>query len=141
MSTRLVGGWIVIGALQGGAYGLLFALLAAKRAVSTGAGLIWGLGYAFVLWLALPAGVIPVAIGDMPSIGMLDTARAHFPELVAHIVLLGVPLGVTLGTLGGLRPVPGRAPFSLSRALMVGGLSGVMGGWVFGQLVETPSHR
>src|SRR6516225_3512763 len=46
--------------LEGAAYGLIFALLFGPRATSPGAGLIWGLGYAFLLWVAVPAGILPV---------------------------------------------------------------------------------
>ena len=40
---------VVTGVLLGGLYGVLFALFVARRAVSPGAGLVWGLGYAFIL--------------------------------------------------------------------------------------------
>jgi uncharacterized membrane protein YagU involved in acid resistance len=65
--------------------------------------------------------------------GMLDTARAHFPELVAYVLCFGVPLGVALGTWGGLQPQPGQTPFSFPRAVVVGGLAGIFGGWAFGK--------
>src|SRR6266540_3004871 len=86
--------------LLGMLYGLIFALFGASRAVSPGAGLLWGLGYSFVLWLAIPEGIVPVLMGGMPSMGMLDTARAHFPELVAYTLCFGAPLGLALGTWG-----------------------------------------
>ena len=121
------------GVALGGLYGLLFALLAARRAVSPGAGLLWGLGWALLLWLAGPAGVFPLWGSGAPAMGMVQTARAHFPDLVAYLLCFGLPLGVTLGTLGGLRPPPGQAPFSLPRALVVGGVAGVVGGWAFGR--------
>ncbi|MCW5966985.1 MAG: hypothetical protein KIT57_00595 [Blastocatellales bacterium] len=125
-------GSILLGAL----YGLIFALLAARRAVSPGAGLLWGLGYAFLLWLAIPAGIVPVLMDGMPTMGMLDAARAHFPELIAYTICFGTPLGLALGTLGlfqtelrGERP----QPFSWPRAIIVGGLAGIVGGWAFGK--------
>jgi uncharacterized membrane protein YagU involved in acid resistance len=117
----------------GGLYGLVFALVCAPHAVSAGAGLVWGLGYSFILWLALPAGLLPVTMGGMPAMGMLDTARAHFPELVAYVLCFGVPLGVALGAWGGLQPQPGQARFSFPRAVVVGGLAGIFGGWAFGK--------
>jgi hypothetical protein len=40
---------VVTGVGLGGLYGLVFALLCAPRAVSAGAGLVWGLGYSFIL--------------------------------------------------------------------------------------------
>jgi uncharacterized membrane protein YagU involved in acid resistance len=116
----------------GGLYGLLFALLAAGRATGPGAGLLWGLGYALVLWLAGPAGSFPLLAGA-PEMGTLDAARARFPELAAYLLCFGLPLGVALGTLGGLSARAGAAPFSLPRALVVGGMAGVVGGWAFGK--------
>ncbi len=126
---------LVGGVALGGLYGLLFALLAARRAVSPGAGLLWGLGYALLLWLAGPAGLFPLlgGAGGASAMGMLDTARAHFSELVAYLLCFGLPLGVTLGILGGLRPPPGQERFSLPRALVVGGVAGIVGGWAFGK--------
>nr|MBA3791215.1 hypothetical protein [Rubrobacter sp.] len=125
----------VTGVALGGLYGLLFALLIVRRAVSPGAGLLWGLGYALLLWLAGPAGLFPLlgGAGEAPAMGMLDTARAHFPELVAYLLFFGLPLGLALGILGSLRPPPGQAPFSLPRALLVGGAAGIVGGWAFGR--------
>ena len=68
-----------VGALFGLAFGLFFA----RRATSPGAGLIWGLSCAFLAWLMIPAG--------------LRGAREHFPELVACLLCLGMPVGVALG--------------------------------------------
>src|ERR687892_742630 len=128
--TMIVPASSIIGILLGALYGLLFALLATPRAISPGSGLLWGLGYAFILWLAIPAGIVPVLMGGMPAMGMLDTARAHFPELVAYILGFGTPLGLALGAWGGLRTY--REPrFSLPRAVVVGGLAGLIGGWAF----------
>ncbi len=137
----------VTGIVLGGLYGLLFALLATSRATSPGAGLLWGLGYAFLLWLIGPAGLFPL-IADLraataPTMGMLDTARTHFPELVAYVLCFGLPLGLTLGALSHIqqagiqqRESPSQTPFSLPRALVVGGFAGVVGGWAFGTWME-----
>ncbi len=128
----------VTGVLLGAVYGLLFALLGLQRAASPGAGLVWGLGYAFLLWLAIPAGLLPVLVGGMPAMGMLDTARAHFPELVAYVLCFGLPLGITLGMVAPVsrqqRATSGH--FSWSRAIVVGGLGGIVGGYVFGKWME-----
>jgi hypothetical protein len=48
-------------------------------------------------------GVFPfVGVGGpaWEAMGMLDAARAHFPDLVAYVLCFGVPLGLALGTLG-----------------------------------------
>jgi hypothetical protein len=124
---------VVTGPLLGGLYGLLFAWLSTTRAVSPGAGLLWGLGYALLLWLVGPAGLFPLHSGAMPEMGMLDAARAHFSELFAYFFCFGVPLGLMLGIRGSLRPQPGLIPFNWPRALVVGGLAGIVGGWAFGK--------
>src|SRR5262245_36259649 len=76
-------------------------------------------------------------MGGMPSMGMLDTARAHFPELIAYTLCFGAPLGLALGTWGlfqtELQAKSRQEPFSWPRALVVGGLAGVFGGWAFGK--------
>jgi hypothetical protein len=134
LAVNLVPGPLVDAGLVGAAHGLVFASLCAGRARSPGAGLIWGLGYAFFAWLAVPAGIVPVASGAMPEMGMLDTARAHVPELVAYIVFLGTPLGITLGIWGNAQPQGDRGSrFHWPRALVVGGLAGMLGGWAFGK--------
>ena len=129
---------LVTGVLFGTLYGVLFALLAAPRAHTPGAGLIWGVGFAFLLWLAIPAGLLPVVRDQMPAMGMLDAARAHFRELVAYLVCFGVPLGAGLGAWGALHgaEAAGQQAFSWPRAILVGGLAGILGGWAFGKWME-----
>ena len=105
--------------------------LAAIAASSPGAGLLWGVAWGLLAWLAGPVGLASLA-ADAGGAGMLDHARAAFPSLVG-LVLGGGALGVASGAAGALRPAAGRAPFSLARALVVGGLSGVVGGWAFGE--------
>jgi uncharacterized membrane protein YagU involved in acid resistance len=123
-------GQIALGALDG----LVFALVVAPRAIEPGGGLIWGAGYAFLLWLVLPAGVFLTAEGA--SMGMLDAARAGFPQLVADVLCIGVPLGLTVGTLGAMLPSGPHSPYHLGRALLGGGVAGVFGGWAFGKWME-----
>jgi uncharacterized membrane protein YagU involved in acid resistance len=123
---------IFTGPVAGALYGVLFGLLAAPRAASPGAGLLWGLAYSFLLWLAGPVGIFPLFVG-MPQMGMLDVTRAHFAELVAYVLYLGTPLGLALGLWGSRRLQPQAEPFSLGRALVAGGLGGIVGGWAFGQ--------
>jgi hypothetical protein len=119
ISAKFVPAGLAVGALPGAIYGLVFAICCAQRAFSPGAGLVWGLGYAFLTWVAVPAGILPVTMRIMPAMGMLDTARAHFPELVAYILCLGAPLGLSLGSLNAFRPGPQKQRFSFARALVV----------------------
>ena len=120
---------IAFGALCGLAFGLFFAY----RATSSGAGLIWGLGVAFLLWLILPAGILPLLAGSERSMAKLADAREQFPELVAYLICLGMPVGVTLGVRGGLRGRLKNPPFHLWRAITVGGFAGVLGAMIFGR--------
>lgn len=127
----------VLGIALGGIVGACFASLTPFRTTTPGAGLLWGLSFSFLLWLAGPAGVLPQVAADTP-IGMLDMARAHFPELVGYLLLFGAPLGLVLGAFSARKSVTQSKaqPFSLSRALVAGGLAGIVGGWAFGQWME-----
>jgi uncharacterized membrane protein YagU involved in acid resistance len=120
------------GLLLGGLFGLLLALGVGPRAAGPGQGLLWGLGGALLFWMAVPAALAPLLV-EARTMGMLDTARNAFPELVASVLCLGAPLGLALGALGGGAVRPEFVRFSLGRALFAGGLAGLAGGWVFGR--------
>ena len=124
---------LLAGPAAGAIYGAVFGFLFAHLCANPGAGLIWGLGYSFLLWLAIPAGILPVLEGATPSMGMLDIARVHFPELVAYTVCFGATLGLAMGLLSSFRPRTAQPDFSFSRAVIVGGLAGAIGGFVFGR--------
>ena len=121
------------GVLLGGLFGLAFSLFFSHRATSPGAGLIWGLGSALLLWVMIPAGILPMLAGSSRSMGMLSDARAQFPELVAYLLCLGMPVGVALGVRGGLHSRAGQPQFRLGRAIVAGGLAGTLGGVIFGR--------
>ena len=120
----------VAGPLLGALCGTLFGLMLRRRATSPGTGLTWGVGLAFLYWLALPAGIVPVLAGSMPSMGMLDTARSHFPQLVASLLCFGVPLGLSLGLWSAARLKPAMSSIHLGRKIFAGGLAGVLAGWI-----------
>jgi len=124
-----------IGILLGGILGAAFSFLTRFRTTTAGAGLLWGLAFAFLLWLAGPAGILPKLVSHKPM-GMLDEARAHFPELTGYLLLFGAPLGLVLGAFSAQRRTSNAQPFSLPRALVAGGLAGIVGGWAFGQWME-----
>ena len=120
------------GVLLGGLFGLAFGLFFAQRATSAGAGLIWGVGCALLLWVMVPAGILPMLAGSTRSMGMLSDARAQFPELVAYLLCLGMSVGVALGIRGGLRSSAKQSQFRMGRAIVGGGLAGALGGLIFG---------
>ncbi len=117
--------------LLGAVFGLVFGLCFAKRASTPGAGLIWGLGSGLLLWFLLPDGMHLWLSRSIGSVDMLSHAEDQFPQLVAYIVCLGMPVGLVLGTLGGLRPNPGQPRFRWARAIMAGGLAGTISGLAF----------
>ncbi len=120
---------LFVNILLGGVAGLLFILLCGKRTTHVGAGLLWGSGYAFLLWLAIPTGLQPLFQQGMSQMGMLDEARAHFPALIAYILFLGIPLGLVASIWGQQRE---KLQVNLWRVLIVGGIAGLVGGWFFG---------
>src|SRR5271166_2241190 len=90
------------GLLFGGLFGLAFGTLFRRRATSAGAGLIWGMAAAFLLWLVIPAGLQPL-FGHGRLMAALNDVRSQFPLLVAYLLCLGMPVGLALGIRGGLR--------------------------------------
>lgn len=118
-------------ALLGDGFGLIFGSIFSKRASSAGAGLIWGLSCALLLWF-LALAISMMKIGAHNAGVTLDGARGHFPELAAYLLCLGGPTGLALGIRGGYRRDTSKASFRLSRAIVAGGLAGIVGGLIFG---------
>jgi hypothetical protein len=125
--------------LCGSLFGLAFGWFFAKRATSPGAGLMWGLALALLLWMVFPAGIVPMLAGA-GSRAMLSDARERFPQLVAFLVCLGMPVGITLGTRGGLHSKIAPAKFSWGRALVAGGFAGTVGGLIFSRWVASGDY-
>jgi len=122
---------VIHGLLQGAVFGLVFGLFFARRATSAGAGLIWGLAAAFLMWVTVPAGVLPLIEGRWHSMGALADASSQFPSLVAYLVCLGMPVGTLLGIRRGLKSTTTGAQFHWGRAIVGGGLAGLLGGSIF----------
>ncbi|HLW38479.1 MAG TPA: hypothetical protein VKR99_08635, partial [Candidatus Eremiobacteraceae bacterium] len=113
------------------ASGAGFYALLPRRDVRPGPALLWGLAFAFALWLIIPVGVL--AALSHGGMGSAAAAVAAFPSLVGYVVCLGIPLGLVRALLSGIRP---RTDFSWPRALIGGGIAGVAGGWAFGKWME-----
>src|SRR5260370_23010895 len=77
------------GVLLGSLFGLAFGLFFAQRATSPGAGLIWGVAWAFLLWGMIPAGILPVLAGFRLSPCLFLDARAQFPGLSGYLLCAG----------------------------------------------------
>jgi hypothetical protein len=125
LSTSTIGG-VLYGALFGAVFGCFFA----RRATSLGAGLIWGVAAALLVWIVVPAGIVPLS-HEEHSMAMMSDARSSFPQLVAYLVCLGMPVGIALGAWGEFHLRKEHAKFSWGRALVAGGLAGTLAGIVF----------
>ena len=120
-------------ALFGAMAAALFCCAFARRHLDIGSGLLWGSAFAFFVWLTVFAATIAGEARHMPTV---DYARTAFPQLVTDIVAFGMPAGLTLGLFDALHFTDARAAISLPRALVCGGLAGIVGGWVFGTWME-----
>jgi uncharacterized membrane protein YagU involved in acid resistance len=128
-----LGSWTPLNLVLASLFGLIFGLFFSKRATSPGAGLIWGLGFAFLMWIAIPAGLGHLLSGFGHPGSMFGDAQEHFPDLVAYLVCLGMPVGLVLGIRGAFRNRTQQQAFSWGRAIVVGGFSGLLGGMIFGR--------
>ena len=109
-----------IGIVWGVAAGIVFALLSSRRRINLGDGVMWGAAFGVALWFA--------------SLAARQSVR--FPELIGDVICVGLPLGLTLGAFDSFgRRVDGPS-LSLPRALVGGGLAGIVGGWTFGIWME-----
>jgi hypothetical protein len=128
------------GGFLGAIFGLVFGLFFAQRASSPGAGLIWGLASSFLLWLISTGRIFYFASLSGHSVTMLQDARAHFPELVGYLLCIGMPVGVGLGIRGALRAPSTDRKFAWGRAIVAGGVSGALGGFIFGGWVSSGDY-
>jgi hypothetical protein len=128
-----LGSWTPRNLVLASLFGLIFGLFFSKRAASPGAGLIWGLGFAFLVWITIPAGLGHFFSRYGHAGNMFGDAQEHFPDLVAYLVCLGMPVGLLLGVRGAFRGKTEQRAFSWGRAIVVGGFSGLLGGMIFGR--------
>jgi hypothetical protein len=131
LQSVAVGAPLTHGLTTGGLFGLLFGVFFAHRATSAGAGLIWGLAAAFLMWLVFPAGLQPIYSASGHSMAALSDARDHFPLLAAYLVCFGMPAGLALGIRGGLRSNSAEPHFHWGRAIVAGGFAGLLAGFIF----------
>lgn len=136
----LLAGSLMQSILCGVLFGAAFALFFAKRSTTSGAGLIWGLAFAVLLWIVFPAGILPLLSGANGSHMMLTDARERFPQLVAFVLCLGMPVGLAMGLWGELHSRIAEAKFSWGRAIVAGGFAGTLGGLIFGRWVSSGDY-
>ena len=125
--------------IYGALFGLAFGAFFARRATSAGAGLIWGLGFAFLAWIVFPNGAVRL-IFQHSGTAMFADARDRFPHLVAYILCLGAPVGLAFGIWGGLHPSTQQPKFHIGRAIVTGGFAGTIGGAIFSSWVASGDY-
>jgi hypothetical protein len=128
------------GGLLGIAFGLAFGLFFAQRATTPGAGLVWGLGSSFLLWILTSGGFFHFVATTGRSAMTLQNAQGHFSQLVAYVLCLGMPVGVGLGVRGGFRAPRPEKKFAWGRAIVAGGFAGTLGGLIFGKWVSSGDY-
>jgi hypothetical protein len=135
VASAVLGGTALQGLGAGALFGLIMGAFFARRATSPGAGLIWGLSAAFLGWLILPAGLLPLLAASGKSARMLSDSREHFPQLVAALVCLGLPTGVALGICGLYRKPAAdsesQPAFPWARVIIGGGFAGFLSSLIF----------
>src|SRR5271170_1267195 len=114
------------GIVLGAGFGLVFSLVFSQRASSAGAGLIWGLSSALLLWVMTPA-VSMLVHSIHSSSQLLAQVRDRFAQLAAYLICLGAPTGLALGIRGSLNAAS-NPPFRWSRAILAGGFAGIASG-------------
>jgi uncharacterized membrane protein YagU involved in acid resistance len=136
------------------ALGLVFGLVVGPRIRTPGTGLVWGEAYGLFWWLLGSLTLIPLLSGQ----GLAWTVSAiqeKFPLMLGQIVGYGAVLGLGYYLLAwGLakimpvraRPAPDSAAPKIPRgqaiapplvqAIVIGGLGGLIGSWVFAQGIE-----
>lgn len=140
LQGMILGGSLVQSILCGGLFGAAFALFFAKRTTNSGAGLIWGLALAVLMWIVFPAGILPLLSGANGSHMMLFDARERFPQLVAFVLCLGMPVGLAMGLWGECHSRTAEAKFRWDRAIVAGGFAGTLGGLIFGRWVSSGDY-
>src|SRR5215813_12347492 len=121
-------------------FGAAFALLFAKRATTPGAGLIWGLAFAVLIWIVFPVGMPTILSRSSGTHTMLIDARDRFPQLVGFLICLGMPVGVATGLRSELYSKSTREQFNWKRAIVAGSFAGILGGLIFGRWVSSGDY-
>jgi hypothetical protein len=140
LQALLLHGSVPQSLLCGVLLGTVFVLFFAKRATSPGAGLIWGLAFAVLIWIVFPAGLVSLVVDAGGPGSMLNDARERFPQLVSSLLCLGMPLGLTLGLRAELRGGVASPKFNWGRAIVAGGFAGTLGGLIFGRWVSSGNY-
>jgi uncharacterized membrane protein YagU involved in acid resistance len=119
--------WVIAGAV----YGYLATVLFGSHATDPGRGLMWSLATGLLLWLVGTAFTIQLGFTSLPI-----ELSAEVGRLIDVLLLIAAPVGLAIGVRrewvanAGIDRLDSRPP--LRRGLIVGAISGLGGGVVFG---------
>ncbi len=125
----------------GAAIGVGFGLFLGRLVVTAGSGLMWGVTYGLLWWIAGPLTFFSLLLDGHPY-WTVEAARLAFPLLLGYLVCYGAVIGFAYRFLsatlsGGWQPrQAGRLTLDLLRAIFIGGLAGLVGGLAFGAWME-----
>ncbi|MDX1414877.1 MAG: hypothetical protein R3293_11850 [Candidatus Promineifilaceae bacterium] len=138
-------GWLahlLISALLGAFFGLVFG----SRLHSAGSALIWGQAFGLLWWLLGPLTFLPLFYGE-GILWSVPAIRANYALLPANVIIFGAILGLGSFFLSRLLPILPpvekrgfKAPDFIppwKQAVIVGGIGGLFGAWIFLRGVET----
>lgn len=127
--------------LFGAVLGIGFGLFLGRLVITAGSGLLWGVTYALILWIAGPITFFPFLLGS-PLESTVDVARSAFPLLLGYLVGYGAALGLAYALLSSVMRAGWRfshvrkLAFDLFLAMICGGIAGLVGGLAFGAWME-----
>ncbi|MFQ5858215.1 MAG: hypothetical protein ACE5LU_21640, partial [Anaerolineae bacterium] len=128
---------LVLHLLISAAIGIGFGVFFRKLATTSGSGLMWGMAYGLLWWVAGQLTLVPLLLGGRP-VWTIETTRAAFPHLLGHLVGYGAVLGLAYVILsvtlsgGWQREHVRRVALAFVMAIFIGGLAGLVGGLAFG---------
>ncbi|MFB6283085.1 MAG: hypothetical protein ABEK59_04005 [Halobacteria archaeon] len=104
-------------------YGAVSAALMGERVTDPGRGFVWGIGFASF--------AVVVVTTSLNLAGISVGTDGFFGMYIRTILGIGAPTGLAIGFLQYLR-TENRGSIHVLRAVTVGGVSGLVGGWIFG---------
>jgi hypothetical protein len=116
-------------AAAGAVLGLVGAAGLRGRTENAGAGLIWGLGGGFLLWVVIVSASATAHLAGVSSLAMIEDVRVRVPDFNACVLFIGAPVGIVLGIRSGMGPNAARLHWG--RAIAAGGASGFAAALIF----------
>lgn len=132
---------MVLQLLLGVAIGSVFGLFFGRLVATPGSGLMWGVTYGLLWWIAAPLTFCSFLLVSYPG-WTIERARLAFPLLLGYLAAYGAVLGLAYSLLqsmlaGGLQfRLVRRVAMDYLRDMFIGGVAGFAGGLAFGAWME-----